>query len=116
MQIHVHTDHNIDGHEKLAAWVQGVIEQSLNAVSERITRVDVHLSDENSASKKNGTPDMRCVMEAHVAGRPPVAVTEHADTIHNAVIAASGKLDRLIDHTLERVRDKAKVRTQKSEL
>lgn len=106
MQIQVHTDHNIDGHEALATWVKGVVEQSLGAISGRITRVEVHLSDENSASKKNGTPDMRCVMEAHVAGRPPVAVTEHADTIHNAVVAASGKLDRLIDHTLERVKER----------
>lgn len=106
MHIQVHTDHHIDGHEALATWVKGVVEQSLGVISGRITRVEVHLSDENSASKKNGTPDMRCVMEAHVAGRPPVAVTEHADTIHNAVVAASGKLDRLIDHTLERVKER----------
>jgi ribosome-associated translation inhibitor RaiA len=105
MQIQVRTDHNIDGHEKLSAWVQGVIEQALAAGKDRITRVDVHLSDEN-AGKNNGTADMRCVIEAHVAGRPPVVVTENADTIHVAVTAATNKLDRLIDHTLERVKER----------
>ncbi len=105
MQIQVRTDHNIDGHEKLSAWVQGVIEQSLVTARDRITRVEVHLTDENGG-KKNGTADMRCVMEAHVAGRPAVVVTEHADTIHVAVTAAIGKLDRLIDHTLERVKER----------
>lgn len=106
MQIQVRTDHNIDGHEKLSAWVQGVIEQGLATANGRITRVEVHLTDEN-AGKKNGTADMRCVMEAHVAGRPPVVVTENADTIHVAVTAAVGKLDRLIDHTLERVKERS---------
>jgi ribosome-associated translation inhibitor RaiA len=106
MQIQVHTDHNIDGHEKLAAWVSGVLEQALLGVSDRITRVEVHLTDENSAAK-TGANDMRCVMEAKLDGRPPLAVTERADTIHNAVIAGSDKLSRLIDHTLERVADRS---------
>jgi hypothetical protein len=102
MQILVNTDHNIDGHEALATWVRGVIEQDLAGVGDRITRVTVHLTDENS-NKKPGTDDMRCVLEAHLAGRTPFAVTEQAATIHDAVIAASGKLSRLIDHTLERM-------------
>jgi len=106
MQIQVHTDHNIDGHEKLAAWVTGVLEQALLGVSDRVARVEVHLTDENSASK-TGPNDMRCVMEAKLDGRPPLAVTERADTIHNAIIAGSDKLSRLIDHTLERVSDRS---------
>jgi ribosome-associated translation inhibitor RaiA len=105
MQIQVHTDHNIDGHEKLAAWVTGVLEQSLGAVQERISRVEVHLSDENGA-KKNGTDDMRCAVEARIEGRGPVAVTGQAATIHEAVLSASEKLARLIDHTLERITDR----------
>lgn len=105
MQILVNTDHNIDGHDALATWVKGVIEQSLAGVSKRITRVVAHLTDENS-DKKDGIDDMRCVLEAHIAGRTPFAVTEHASTLHAAVIAASGKLSRLVDHTLERLADR----------
>ncbi len=113
MQIHVHTDHNIDGHEALATWVTGVIEESLAGVTDRITRVEVHLRDENS-DKKAGVDDMRCVIEAKLEGRPPLAVTEHAPTIHDAVISASGKLSRLIDHTIDRLRDRAKGLGQKA--
>ena len=112
MQIHVHTDHNIDGHEALAHWISGVVEQSLTGVSDRITRVEAHLRDENS-DKKAGPNGMRCMLEAKLEGRPPLAVTDHADTIHNAVIAASGKLARLIDHTLDRAADKTKGRGKK---
>jgi ribosome-associated translation inhibitor RaiA len=105
MQIQVHTDHNIDGHEKLAAWVTGVLEQSLGAVQDRISRIEVHLTDENGA-KKNGTADMRCAIEARIEGRGPIAVTGQALTIHEAVTSASDKLARAIDHTLERITDR----------
>ena len=67
--------------------------------------MEVHLTDENS-DKKTRANDMRCVLEAKIDGRPPLAVTEQADTIHNAVIAGSEKLARLIDHTLERVSER----------
>lgn len=105
MQIQVHTDHNIDGHEKLAAWVTGVFEQSLGAAQDRISRVEVHLTDANGA-KNNGTDDMRCAVEARIEGRGPVVVTGEAGTIHDAVLAASNKLARAIDHTLERITDR----------
>jgi len=45
MQIQVNTDHNIDGHEALAAHVSGLVESALDRASEYITRVEVHLSD-----------------------------------------------------------------------
>lgn len=105
MQILVNTDHHIEGHEALASWVKSVIEQSLAAVSARVTRVTVHLSGENT-NKNPGVNDMRCVLEAHLAGRTPFAVTEHGTTIHDAVIAANDKLSRLVGHTLERLADR----------
>jgi ribosome-associated translation inhibitor RaiA len=112
MDIHVHTDHNIDGREALATWVTGVIEQSLGGVSRRISRVEVHLTDENS-DKKTRADDMRCVLEVKIDGRPPLVVTEQADTIHNAVIAGSDQLARLVDHTLERVSDRGAAETHR---
>src|SRR4051794_24753939 len=100
MQIQVHTDHNIDGSDKFAAWVSEVFEASLSTVSGRISRVEIHLTDENGA-KKNGTADMRCAVEARIEGRGPVAVSAQADTIQAAVTAAKDKLSRLIGENLE---------------
>ena len=55
MQIQIHTGHNIEGHEALATQVSGVVEESLSRFSDRITHVDVHLSDENSDKKGGDT-------------------------------------------------------------
>tara|TARA_R100001132_G_C3271021_1_gene93121 strand:+ start:372 stop:746 length:375 start_codon:yes stop_codon:yes gene_type:complete len=104
MQVQINTDHNIDGHEELAAQVRGIVESALKRFSHRITRVEVQLSDENS-NKKGGNQDMRCVMEARLEGRQPVAVTQHAATIDQAVDGAADKLHRMIESTLGRLRD-----------
>lgn len=50
MQIQLNTDKHIDGNQQLAAEVREVVESTLARFSDHITRVDVHLSDENSGS------------------------------------------------------------------
>ncbi|OAI15592.1 ribosomal subunit interface protein [Methylomonas lenta] len=104
MQIQINTDHNIEGHEAMAAHVSSIVESALSQVSDHITRVEVHLSDENS-DKKHGNVDIRCMMEARLEGHQPVAVTHHAEALHPAVDGAADKLCRLIDSTLGRLRD-----------
>ena len=110
MQIQINTDHHIDGHEALATQVSGVVESAMSLFSDHITRVEVHLSDENS-DKKGGNDDLRCVMEARLEGRQPVAVTHQAATLEQAVDGAADKLTRLIESTLGRLRDQKIRRT-----
>jgi len=100
MQIQINTDHHIEGHEALAAWATGEVKTALSHFSDRITRVEVHLSDENGL--KSGQNDKRCVMEAHLKGHQPMAVTHHADTLYRSVTGAAEKLVRLIESTLGR--------------
>ena len=100
MQIEISTDNNIDGREKLTAHVKGVVEDALDRFSKRITRVEVHLSDVNG--HKSGHDDTRCVMEARLDGRPPIAVTHQETSLNEAVGIAAGKLKRLIESTLGR--------------
>ncbi len=109
MQIQIHADHNIEGHQALTDHVIGVVERTLNRVSEHITRVEVHLSDVNG--DKSGPNDKRCVMEARLEGRQPVAVTHQAATLDQAVNDAADKLTRLIESTLGRRSDQANRRT-----
>ncbi len=104
MQIQINTDHNIEGHEALAHQVSGVVESSLSKVSDHITRVEVHLSDENS-DKKGGNDDIRCMIEARLEGRQPISVTHQAMTLDEAVDGAADKLIRMIESTLGRLRD-----------
>lgn len=105
MQVQVNTDHNIEGHEALSAHIIGVVNDALSHLRERITRVEVHLSDENGAGLKNGHNDKRCMMEARLEGHRPLAVTAHADTLHQSVDSAADKLARLIESTLGRLHE-----------
>jgi ribosomal subunit interface protein len=103
MQIQLNTDAHIEATEALTAQVNATVEQTLKRFSEHITRVEVHLSDENG--DKSGQLDQRCLLEARLEGRQPVAVTEHAATLEQAVHGAAQKLARLLDSTLGRLHD-----------
>lgn len=101
MQIQVHTDHNTDGREKVIDYVRGVVEHALSHFSDHITRVEVHLGDENGT--KAGSNDKRCMMEARVESRHPIAVTHHAATMDAAIDGAAGKLERSLAHDIGRL-------------
>jgi ribosome-associated translation inhibitor RaiA len=104
MQVQVNTDSNIDGREKLAAHVESLVESTLSRFSDRITRVEVHLSHQNG--DKSGHDDKRCMMEARLEGRQPVAVTHQAATLNQAIHGAADRLQRSLESTLERLRDR----------
>jgi len=101
MKIQLNTDVHIDGTEALAAQVSAIVEQALERFREHVTRVEVHLSDENGG--KSGQQDQRCMLEARLEGRQPVAVTDHAASLEQAVHGAAQKLARLLDSTLGRL-------------
>ena len=109
MQIQINTDHNIEGHEALASQVRGIVDSSLSQIKDHITRVEVHLSDESS--HKSTQNDKRCMMEARLEGRHPIAVTYQAATLDQAVNGAANKLTKLLKHTLERQCDQESSRT-----
>lgn len=104
MQIQINTDRNIQGHQGLSTKISGAVESSLSRFREYITRVAVHLSDENS--HKRGPNDMRCMMEVRLRGLQPIAVTHQAATLELAVDGASDKLIRLIENHVGRLHDK----------
>jgi ribosome-associated translation inhibitor RaiA len=103
MQIQVNADHTVRGSERLTAHVGAVVEGALSHFSAQITRVEVHLSDENGP--KSGQDDKRCMMEARIEGRHPIAVTHHAASLDQAIEGAADKLARSIEHTIGRLRN-----------
>lgn len=105
MQIQINTDHNIEGSEALSAHVRDVVASTLGRVSSHLTRVEVHLGDESG--QKPGRDTKRCLMEARFENRKPVAVSSHAQSVHQAVEEAANKLIRAIDSDLGRLHDQA---------
>lgn len=103
MQIQVNTDRTIEGHQQLIEEIEADVTTSLKRFAEQITRIEVHLNDENS--HKSGPLDIRCMLECRLAGMQPVAVTHHADSKEEALSGATGKLVRLLEKTLGKLRD-----------
>lgn len=103
MKIQINTDHTIDGRETLVQHAENVVKHTLGHLSEHISRIEVHLSDENG--QKGGENDKRCVMEARLEGHQPVAVTDEAETLHQAIEGAASKLKHALDHLLGRLHD-----------
>jgi ribosome-associated translation inhibitor RaiA len=104
MKIQINTDHNITDREGLARQAEATVESTLGHLAEHITRVEVHLSDENG--KKAGSHDKRCLMEARLEGHQPIAVTHESETIDEAIDGAADKLKRSLDHILGRLSDR----------
>jgi ribosome-associated translation inhibitor RaiA len=73
----------------------------LKRFASQITRVEVHLADENS--HKTGTIDKKCTLEARVSGLQAVAATASGGTVEQAIDAALDKLVAQLDHKLGRL-------------
>jgi hypothetical protein len=90
MKSQFNTDKTISGNEKDQYYFTSLIEEGLKIFESHITRIEVHLSDENG--KKEGLNDMRCLLETRMEGRQPLAVSCQADTVE---LAMSGAIDKL---------------------
>lgn len=104
MQIIVNTDKTFDRHQGLDEHVQNVVGAALERFGERVTRVEVHLSNENSGKQADG--GNRCTLEARITGYQPIAVSDHSITLHQAIAGAADKLTRAIDSALGRLHNK----------
>lgn len=102
MIIQVNTDKSIEANQELVDKVTVNLERSLARFANQITRIEVHLQDENG--ERGGSHDKRCVMEARLAGADPVAVTNTADTVNGAVGGARDKLARVLEKHAARQR------------
>ncbi|MFJ2536930.1 HPF/RaiA family ribosome-associated protein [Pseudomonas sp. NPDC087614] len=104
MQIQVNSDNHIQSSKRLEEWVRTTIESTLDRYEEDLTRVEVHLSDENG--DKPGPHDMRCQLEARPKGHQPISVTHKADTLDQAIDGAAEKLEHALDHLFGKLRGK----------
>jgi len=112
MNIKINTDHNIQGNVALITKFSSTIKSALNRMSDHITSVQVHLSDENG--NKSGKNDKRCMLEARLEGRQPIVVIDHAATLNQALDGAIDKLISMIESILGRQRDRRSRKTQHS--
>lgn len=84
-------------------YVHERVHKELAHFTNRVTRVEVHIHDDNGPSK-HAANDKRVTMEARPAGRQPLAVEHTGDNLQKVIQETAGKLGR----ALTRVFDKAK--------
>lgn len=101
MQIQLTGDHQIKATAQLTQQVEASVGTALERFAEHLTRVAVHLTDENS--HKGGDNDKRCVIEARPRGHQPVAVTHHAGSVDEAIEGALERLEHALEHTFGRL-------------
>ena len=93
MQVQVNHDNHVQlGEEVSARWTR-VIEQSLVHFGDRITRIEMHLSDD-------GATEQRCLLEARLANLPPVVVSHRAGGLQLAFEGALEKLQHALGHAV----------------
>ncbi len=102
MKIQVNSDSSVEVDDALTQTIESTIQTALDRFQERITRVEVHLSDEDGA-QRNDPKAMRCLLEARPTGMDPVVVTGSADTVENSCHDAAQKMQRLLDSAFGRL-------------
>jgi ribosome-associated translation inhibitor RaiA len=106
MKVQFNTDNTVDGDARTQEFFSDLISKKLDRYDEHITRVEVHVSDENG--KKEGPNDIKCVLEARFEGRQPITVSAQEDTIEKAVSASIEKMKAALDSVLGRLQDHKK--------
>ena len=103
MKIQFNTDKNITGKESLEAYVGGRISDGLKQFDEKITRIEVHLSDENA--HKGGKDDIHCKLEARLEGMQPITVTGKDHSKEKAVSDAISKMKAALSTVVGKMKE-----------
>jgi predicted component of type VI protein secretion system len=96
--IQIYADNQVESDAERNLQLEQQVRQRLARFEERITDVEVHVSDVNGSKSGNG--DLRCTIEARVNGIDPIAVAEHGTSVDRAVMAAAKTAVRALDHRL----------------
>ncbi|MCU0456314.1 MAG: HPF/RaiA family ribosome-associated protein [Bacteroidales bacterium] len=95
MIIQLNSDKNIQISERLDKFVSEKISSSLKRFAGKITRIEVHLSDQSA--QKTGPDDILCKIEARVKDLQPVIVTGKGDSKEHALGDALVKIKAALD-------------------
>src|SRR4051812_621449 len=104
MYIKLNTNEGVRGDEAMAQRVEAEIGDALGHFEERLTAVEVYLSDANG--DKHGPDDKTCVIEARPAGHRAVAASHQAETHEEALSVAAEKMSHRLEHELAKTERK----------
>lgn len=103
MTIQINTDKTINGDEKHTDYYKSQVSAALEQYESNLTRIELHLKDVNG--KKKGWNDIQCLLEARLEGRKPIAVSDQADTVEQAMSGALDKMQAALKTVLGRIQN-----------
>ncbi len=104
MKIQFNTDKNIEGTESLERFVSEKIRSALKHYIDKITRIEVHLSDQNA--DRESIDDIQCKIEARLEGVQPVIVVSKSDSKEKALDDAVGKMKTSLSSIIGKMKNK----------
>lgn len=102
MQIQVNAA-DIHSSPAIQQRVEEEVTAALDDWENRITRVEVHLHDEDGP--KHSDDDKRCVMEVRLAGLDPMVVEHSSGDMYGSIQQAASKLRKVVKRAIDRRRD-----------
>lgn len=104
MIIQLNTDKNLTIHSEYEAQITELLTKELDRYTGHITRVEVHLSDENGS--KGGVNDKKCLLEARFEGKPPIVASDLGNTYDLALKGAIEKLRNALKTVVSKLQEK----------
>jgi len=95
MHLQFNTDSSVMGTENVAERIEGQLRGKLGRFEERLTRLEVHVSDGNAS--RGGGDDKSCTIEARPRGGNPVSVAAKSGDVDAAARDAGSKMVSLLD-------------------
>lgn len=95
MQIQFNSDSSVMGTANVAERIGEQVRRKLARFEDRLTRLEVHVSDENA--RKGGGDDKSCTIEARPRGGRAIGVTEHAGDVDTAARQAAATLAQRLE-------------------
>jgi len=91
---------DVERSDAIDEFVHDKVTKELGHLADKLTRVEVHLRDDNSSAKSSSN-DKRCTMEARPAGRKPLTVEHAGDDLYTVIAESAGKLSRAVKKNVE---------------
>lgn len=104
MTIQFNTDKTIDGSQRQQEYFKTKISQNLERFASHITRIEVHLRDENG--DKEGLHDLSCTMEARLQGKQPMVVHSKGNNLEKVVSASIEKMTTSLNKVIGKMQAK----------
>ena len=101
--MHIQINGDFERSDALEQHINDEVKKALAHHQNQITRVEIHLGDENAAK---GGMDKRCTLEVRISGQQPLAVHDQGENYYDVVRSTCDKAGRAVAHRLDRLSDK----------